>query len=150
MLDSKVGKVALATTQDDQFWFIETTDPIVSNNTQNIFKWTISKRDTSLLQTTRIVLGENSSNTYIYDFTTNDKESYLFKASHRQLLRKGKNNYSGGLEIYVFPTTENFSSMSSIEGKDYDFSKIKKMSKVSSETLDEFKVRLDIPTMKFD
>ncbi|KKX46416.1 hypothetical protein L950_0232125 [Sphingobacterium sp. IITKGP-BTPF85] len=37
-----------------------------------------------------------------------------------------------------------------INGNDYDFSKIKRKAKINSETLDDFKGRLDIPTIKFD
>jgi|GEM_PF-3887742 len=149
-IDNKKAKSELTVKQDDKFWLIETPDPLEFNNTHYIFKWIINKSDTTLLQTRTIVNGEKSSNTYVYDFITNEESTCLYKAHHSQLLSNGKRNYSGGLEMYVLPSKENMSSIISIDCKDYDFSKIKRKAKINSETLDDFKVRLGIPTIKFD
>lgn len=144
------GKSELNVKHDDSFWYIETPNPLESNNSHYIFKWTIRKKDSTLLRAETLVEGKKSSNSYIFDFITNEEGTHLYKASHNQIIKKGKKIYSGGLEIYVVPTNENFSSITSMGGNHYDFSKNNNKINASPETLDDFKIRLNVPDIKFN
>ncbi len=143
-------KSSLKVKENDIFWLIETPDTLSFKNSFYNFNWIISKKDTILIQVKVLVISDKVNSTYTYDFNSSNEGTYLYKAIHHQSLIKGEKNYSGALEIYLYPTLHNFSSISSIDDNLYDFSKTNKIINTNPEDIEGIKLKLNVPVLKFN
>lgn len=146
----KRKKSSLKIKENDNFWLIETPDTLSTKNSSYNFNWIISKKDTTLIQANVMVISNKLNSTYTYDYNSTSDGTYLSKAIHQQSLKKEKKNYSGALEIYLYPTNNNFSSISAVDDNLYDFSKTDKIVNTNLENIEVIKLKLNVPVLKFN
>jgi len=136
--------------ENDNFWLIEIPDTLSTKNSSYNFNWIISKKDTTLIQANVLVISNKLNSTYTYDYNSTSDGTYLYKTIHQQSLKKEKKNYSGALEIYLYPTNNNFSSISAVDDNLYDFSKTDKIVNTNLENIEVIKLKLNVPVLKFN